>query len=226
MNDEEFRPIFEDQFDSISSVCEEYKLFKAFRNNTGSHPEPFSDIECSYAASTLKRLSPVDLLDIASYRKFVIGLLASYNVTTLDIRERAIDVLGESNFQGDAKTLPFKKNSFDAVTSLCGIEHFGLGRYGDVIDLNADVKACKEICRVLKPGGHFILTTTISRGPLSLVFNAHKIYTKSKLIEMLNGFSLVDEVFYSRKLSKICNYNEVVDEPREWDLYMSCWKKS
>ncbi|WP_196892365.1 bifunctional demethylmenaquinone methyltransferase/2-methoxy-6-polyprenyl-1,4-benzoquinol methylase UbiE [Aureivirga marina] len=61
------------------------------------------------------------------------------------IKERNLDSLIEM-IQGDSENLPFEDNSFDVITVSFGVRNFE--------NLN---KGIKEIYRVLKPGGTFIV---------------------------------------------------------------------
>jgi ubiquinone/menaquinone biosynthesis C-methylase UbiE len=94
-------------------------------------------------------MDPSNILDIGSYRHFILGLLSHYEVTTLDIRERKSNLVNENIVTCDAKALLFADNSFDSVLSLEALPHFGLCRYGDEFDLDADIKAFNEMIRVL-----------------------------------------------------------------------------
>lgn len=71
------------------------------------------------------------ILDIGSYRDFLLGILTTREVTTIDVRARQTLLKNEKIYTADAKSLPFEDNSFDMVLSLCTLEHVGLGRYGD-----------------------------------------------------------------------------------------------
>src|SRR5439155_6752692 len=120
---------------------------------------------------------PASLLDIGSYRDFVLGLSAAYRVNSLDFREAPKINENQTVVVGDAKALGFPNDYFDAIVSLSSIEHFGLGRYGDEFDLAADTKAMNEMKRCLKPGGQLIFSTTLTTGPACLVYNSHRIYS-------------------------------------------------
>ncbi len=106
-------------------------------------------------------------------------MLAGYKVTTLDVRPRDSRLENETIVTSDAKKLDIPSDSFDMVVSLCTLEHFGLGRYGDEFDLDGDKKAFNEMIRVLKPGGRLVFSTTVTRSTPSLAFNAHRIYDQA-----------------------------------------------
>ena len=116
----------------------------------GSHPENFVDYECAFAARNIRRFAPRSILDIGSYRHFLLGLQAHFPVTTLDVRKRRPLSADETVLTGDAKKLNLPDRSFDLALSLCTLEHLGLGRYGDDLDFEADAKAFREMVRVLK----------------------------------------------------------------------------
>jgi ubiquinone/menaquinone biosynthesis C-methylase UbiE len=100
------------------------------------------------------------------------------------------------------------------VVSLCALEHFGLGRYGDEFDMNADKKALSEMIRVLKPNGRLILSTTITRARPTIVFNAHRIYSHKMLRKFLNDLICEDEKFFSKRIGDFCSLNEITEKPK------------
>jgi SAM-dependent methyltransferase len=68
------------------------------------------------------------------------------------------------------------------------VEHVGLGRYGDPIDYDGDLKAIGELKRVVRPGGSLLFVTPIGRSRIQ--FNAHRIYSYSQILEAFAGFEL------------------------------------
>lgn len=171
----------------------------------GVHPEDYRHYECGFATSEIKRFAPNKILDVGSYRLFVYGLLSHYRVTTIDVRERKSTVANEEVITCDARSLDLPNDCFDVVLSLSSLEHFGLGRYGDSFDLDADIKAVSEMKRVLRAGGIMVFTTTISRAKPSISFNAHRIYDYDMIQTLCAGLMCVAEKNYSRKLSMYCS---------------------
>ena len=193
---------------------------------SGDHPQNFVDHECAFASFHIQRVKPGKILDIGSYRHFILGLLAHYSVTTIDVRPRNPAVENETIVTCDAKKLTLPDDFFDLVVSLCALEHFGLGRYGDEFDPAADQKAFPEMVRVLRPGGSLILATTITRAAPSIAFNAHRIYSRPMLQSFCAGLTFVEEKFYSHEKKGFCSFKEVTDRPRWWDVYCGCWEKA
>jgi len=191
----------------------------------GGHPETFVDFECAFAAQNIQRSAPRSILDIGSYRHFILGLLAHSPVTTVDVRNRHPLSPNETVLTGDAKKLKLPDQSFDLVLSLCSLEHFGLGRYGDEIEFQADSMAFGEMIRVLRPGGYLIFSTTITRARPAIGFNAHRIYSYAMLRSFCAGLTLSDEKFFSHRLKTFCPLEEVTADPQGWDVYCGCWQK-
>jgi len=202
-----------------------FNIIKDIMYDVGVHPLSYIDYECQFTAYHISSLKPQNIIDVGSYRQFILGLLSHFRVTTIDVRERKLTSGNEIPISCDAKSLPLPDNSFDAAVSLCSLEHFGLGRFGDQFDLDADRKAFSEMVRVLKPGGHLIFTTTINRAKPSIAFNAHRIYSYEMLRQLCSDLEYVDEKFYSHKLRDFCSLDEVTKEKGVWDIYCGCWKK-
>jgi SAM-dependent methyltransferase len=203
----------------------DFYIFEEPLREGGGHPVDFIDFQCAFAAAHLQRLQPVNILDVGSYRHFILGLLAHFPVTTIDVRSRRPLCAHETVLTGDAKNIHLPDQSFDAVLSLCALEHFGLGRYGDEFDLRADQKAFTEMIRVLKPGGRFIFTTTIHRAQPAIAFNAHRIYTYEMIRGFCGGLFCHEEKFYSHRQKGFCALDEVTTDLRWWDVYCGCWEK-
>jgi ubiquinone/menaquinone biosynthesis C-methylase UbiE len=66
------------------------------------------------------------------------------------------------------------------------IEHIGLGRYGDPVDPEGDLKAMKELQRVTKKGGSLLFVVPIGRP--RIVWNAHRIYSYKQIMSYFPGF--------------------------------------
>jgi len=68
------------------------------------------------------------------------------------------------------------------------VEHVGLGRYGEPIDPEGDLKAMAELKRVVAPGGTLLFVVPV--GKPKIQFNAHRIYSYAQIIENFAGFEL------------------------------------
>ncbi len=108
------------------------------------------------------------------------------NVTTIEYRDvkcriPGLCVLKPSEFEN-------RRRQFDAAISISSIEHDGLGRYGDPIDPDGDLRAMKEIRRLLKPDGRLYLSVPVGRDVV--VWNAHRIYGPIRMPMLLEGWEI------------------------------------
>jgi len=217
---------FDREFENFSkSSTRPFNYYKQYHFDRGIHPANYVDFECAFAAKHLMRLNPEKLLDVGSYRHFVIGLLTSRAVTTVDVRPRKNILENETILVCDSKKLDLPDDSVDAVVSLCAVEHFGLGRYGDDIDPEGDVKAVREMMRVVVPGGRVILTTTITGGAPFVAFNVHRVYDHVMIMDMTRPMVCQDEAVFSISGGGFTGVENAIITPRLWDIYCGCFKK-
>jgi SAM-dependent methyltransferase len=98
----------------------------------------------------------------------------------------------------EAQQLSAKDNDVPLITSLHALEHFGLGRYGDTVQYDGDVKGLEEFHRVLVPGGFLVLSVPFSHPDHPRIeFNGQRVYSKEIMDKMLSdaGFEPVHQVF-------------------------------
>jgi SAM-dependent methyltransferase len=223
--DRELQSSYRQQWEMLRKNSGGYRLYQDPYFDGGSHPRGYPDLECEFATFHLRREDPRAVLDIGSYRGFIIGLLSRFDVTTLDIRERIPGLANETVLTCDAKKIELPSNSFQAVVSLCSLEHFGLGRYGDEFDPGADKKAFDEMVRVLAPGGILIFSTTFTRATPAIAFNAHRVYDRARINDFCRSLELVEERFIDHINGRYCPVEEITDLEDSWDVYCGCWRK-
>ena len=83
--------------------------------------------------------------------------------------------------------------------SISSFEHDGLGRYGDPLDPEGDLKAMAYMRdQVVKPGG--VLLLAMPSGGDFIEFNAHRIYGRERFKLMASGWTLADSEGFSEDI--------------------------
>ena len=89
----------------------------------------------------------------------------------------------------------------DSVSCLHVIEHFGLGRYGDRLDVNGHRIGITQLISIVKPGGRLYISFPIGR-TTNVQFNAHRVFSPDEILTYdevknhleLERFDYVDDV--------------------------------
>jgi len=124
-----------------------------FDNISYTPLDPVYFYQDTWAARKIFELKPKHHVDVGSSVK-TMGILSQFvPITMVDIRPIQLKLKGLNFIKGSILNLPFKDRSLESISSLCVVEHIGLGRYGDDIDVYGSEKAIKELKRVVKEGG-------------------------------------------------------------------------
>jgi SAM-dependent methyltransferase len=84
--------------------------------------------------------------------------------------------------------------SFDSLSSLHALEHFGLGRYGDPINYEGHLVGLTNMSALLVPGGKFYFSVPV--GPQRIEFNAHRVFSIRYLLDCLDASFRIDDFSY------------------------------
>ena len=129
-----------------------------------------------------------------------IGHLAVFReVEVIDIRPQPVPVSNVTFHQLDLmeKLPPRWLAATDSLSCLHTLEHFGLGRYGDPIDVDGHLKGLEQLKRMVEPEGMLYLSTPL--GPQRVEFNAHRVFAAQTLIDWfaegwkIERFAVIDD---------------------------------
>ncbi|CAN2231295.1 DUF268 domain-containing protein [Candidatus Planktophila versatilis] len=137
---------------------------------------------------------PKNHLDVGSrIDGFIAHLLTFMEVTLLDIRKTPLKIQGLGFLLGDAQLeLSAHTKQFESVSSLHSIEHFGLGRYGDTVQLDGHEMGLRNISNCVRSKG--VLYVSFPIGVDRVEFNSQRILDPVWPLEILNGFALEEFV--------------------------------
>lgn len=122
---------------------------------------------------------------------FIAHCLSFCSVVMLDVRPLTINIDGLKFIQTNCMKMEnISTCEIASLSSLHAIEHFGLGRYGDPIDINGHIKAIDELKRVIAVGGDLYFSVPI--GKERLEFDAHRIFNPNTIIALFTGLELIE----------------------------------
>ena len=144
----------------------------------------------AWAARKLEELNPEIHYDISSSLNFVSIVSAFIPIRFYDYRPANMHLSKLESKHADLTQLPFDDNSISSLSCMHVVEHIGLGRYGDPVDIDGDLKAMEELKRVVKKGGDLLFVVPIGKN--IIMYNAHRIYRYSQIVEYFNNFKLIE----------------------------------
>ena len=145
----------------------------------------------AWAARCVQKISPELHIDISSSLYFC-GIVSAFcKIDFYDYRPADLVLSNLNCLRADLTSLEFPDNSIQSLSCMHTIEHIGLGRYGDPLDYDGDIKAINELKRVTAPGGNLLIVVPAGKKS-KIIFNAHRIYHPSLLLTYFDGFDLLD----------------------------------
>ena len=111
--------------------------------------EPIYFYQDAWAFEKIVNRRPAFHVDVGSHHKFVALLSKVVRVIAVDIRPWSLPLDTVEFRKGSILNLPFEDATVPSVSSLCVVEHIGLGRYGDPLDPYGSEKAIQELKRIV-----------------------------------------------------------------------------
>lgn len=145
----------------------------------------------AWAARCLAQINPKKHIDISSRITFNVVTSAFIPIEFYDYRPAKIyNLSGLECKSADLTKLHFDDSSIESLSCMHTIEHIGLGRYGDKINPDGDLKAIQELKRVLKTDGNLLFVVPV--GKPRIQYNAHRIYSYDMIMDYFKDFKLVN----------------------------------
>ncbi|OGF24904.1 hypothetical protein A2331_06070 [Candidatus Falkowbacteria bacterium RIFOXYB2_FULL_34_18] len=122
---------------------------------------------------------------------------------------------------GDIRKTDFRDNYFDCITCVSTLEHIGvIGRYGSDEDPRGDIRAVKEMHRILKRGGALLVTVPYG---IRDVLPINKLYNKERIEILLKDFDILEQKYlkYDKKWDFWFEVNE--QEASTTDMIKDGW---
>ncbi|NUN70023.1 MAG: DUF268 domain-containing protein [Bacteroidetes bacterium] len=181
-----------------------FDWYPCLTDKTESTPlDPVYFYQDTWAARKIFESKPDHHYDVGSSAK-TIGIISQFVPTTMvDIRPVELKLDNLYFTKGSITALPFEDNSIGSISSLCVVEHIGLGRYGDPLDQFGSEKAIAELVRVTKPGGSIYFTVPIESENRTY-FNGYRSFTLDYILKLFASCELIESRFiYGRTLFEV-----------------------
>ena len=129
-----------------------------------------------YVARRIKAANPGRHVDIGSRIDGFVAHIAGFReIEVFDIRPLNMKIPGVVFKQMDLMNPDTPVSEYcDSLSCLHALEHFGLGRYGDKVDIKGYESGLRNMARMLSKGGIFYLSVPV--GIERVEFNSHRVF--------------------------------------------------
>jgi SAM-dependent methyltransferase len=170
----------------------------------------------AWAARKVREINPAKHIDISSSLYFSGIISAFVPIDFYDYRPAELKLSNMNSYHADLIRLPFPNDSIKSLSCMHTVEHIGLGRYGDPIDPDGDLKAISELKKVTAKGGSLLFVVPV--GKPRIEFNAHRIYSYEQIISYFPEFKLKEFTLITDR----GNYIESADKDLVREQKYSC----
>jgi SAM-dependent methyltransferase len=149
----------------------------------------------AWAMRKILKKPPKHHTDISSAINFAACLSAIIPTTFIDFRPADLKLTDLYCEGGDlSRSNTWEAEQFDSVSCMHVVEHIGLGRYGDELDVMADLRAITTLKKIVKPGGKLYFVVPV--GKPAVFFNAHRVYQARNIIEYFSDKFELGEFYF------------------------------
>jgi hypothetical protein len=135
-------------------------------------------------AGFIHKANPTRHIDIGSrIDGFVAHVAAFRKIEVMDIRDLVIRQHANISFlKQDLMQIKGKFEKTDSLSCLHAIEHFGLGRYNDPIDVDGHNKGISNLVDLVALGGLMYISFPIGEND-EVHFNAHRVFHPASILD-------------------------------------------
>lgn len=162
-------------------ITKDYRILSDFGEAAGTARGHYFHQDL-LVAGLIYEANPKRHIDIGSrIDGFVAHVAAFRPIEVMDIRPLADTPHANISFLEQDLMQPGTKTKTDSLSCLHAIEHFGLGRYGDPIDIHGHLKGFQNIVDMVKPKGRLYISFPIADQD-EVHFNAHRIFAPTSIL--------------------------------------------
>lgn len=181
-------------------ISKNYMILSDYGASAGSTKGHYFHQDLLVARLIFKN-NPVRHLDIGSRIDGFVAHVASFReIEVSDIRPLSLNCHDSIKFIQADLMKPINLGKTDSLSCLHAIEHFGLGRYTDSIDVNGHVKGIEALVSLVETGGRLYISFPIGMED-ETHFNAHRVFHPETILSLpviqknmiLERFDFVDD---------------------------------
>jgi hypothetical protein len=147
-------------------------------------------------ARKILKAHPVRHVDVGSRIDGFVAHVATFRpIEVLDIRPLRTTTSNISFMQCDIMDPNLQLSNYcDSLSCLHVLEHFGLGRYGDRLDIEGHLHGIENLHKILQPNGTLYLSVPI--GADRVDFNGERVFSIKSMLEIVRHYSQLVEFSY------------------------------
>lgn len=205
------------------SLEESYPCLSDWVASTPFDPHYF--FQSAWLSRQLQVRPPTDRhVDIGSDVRMIAALSAFVPTDFIDFRPLQVSLPNLRCLAGNITALPYDDGTLDSVSSLHVVEHVGLGRYGDLLDVEGSIKALAELSRIVAPGGVLYLSVPVGRE--AVCFNAHRVCDPEMIVRAVSPLTLQSFALVNDENEFLSSASFKVAQQQDYGCGMFVFKRS
>ena len=197
-------------------IDKEFLMLHDFNDESGICSGDYFHQDLLVAGFIYKK-NPNKHIDVGSRIDGFVAHVASFRkIEVLDIRPLTIKSHQNISFLKadimNEKNLP----KTDSLSCLHAIEHFGLGRYGDDVNVNGHIVALSNLINMLETGGILYLSCPISNEN-QVHFNSQRVFNPS----FIPNLKIVKKNLRIIRFDYINEFGDLIREQKYFETYIN-----